>query len=125
MAGRDRGGAAAGRRAGVWGPVGTEPQLDEDYLLDPIRYAPFANTEAQMLEQLTSRPCLILLGPMGMGKSTTVDDEIARLAEAGGRVLAFDLLEFETASGAAHRDGPGAGPFPRQSPASHRVARNG
>jgi hypothetical protein len=86
-----------------WGPQDVNPTLDDGYLLDPIRHAPFANEKARTLEQLAPLPCVILLGPMGMGKTFSLEAETARLDRDWKNarqhdVLFLDLLEFETVS---------------------------
>jgi hypothetical protein len=89
-----------------WGPPDVEPALDDAYLLDPIRHSPFANAEAITLEQLSGLPCVILLGPMGMGKTVEMEAEVARLDKAWRAtrqhdVLFLDLIEFQTADSLA------------------------
>lgn len=67
------------------------PELDSEW---ERRYDDTLRT----LDQLEHVPCLVLLGEPGIGKSTAVKAEAARLKQAGQRVVYHDLKEFADAS---------------------------
>ncbi len=65
-----------------WTPRDTPIALDGGYLVDPQEaYGAAAHPEVRSLEELRESRCLVLLGEPGIGKSTLLELEHARLKE--------------------------------------------
>lgn len=83
-----------------WYERGKEPSLwDDGFLLGPEdENAAWSNPDAQSLQDLADRRCLVLLGEPGMGKSVEICKEHLRLSAVlqASRDLAlhFDLKDF-------------------------------
>ncbi len=80
-----------------WAPLGEPLTLDFDgFLPDPnARIGRTLNSKAQAWSQLAARPCLVLLGEPGMGKSTEVT-RASRASEASGRAKHIDLAHYSS-----------------------------
>ena len=85
------------------------PEADEEW-------ARLAYGQYRALAELAEVPCLVLLGAPGMGKSTAVEDEKARVNSDGQLSVVYDLKQygsvdklehniFEVSDGAAAREG--------------------
>src|SRR5580692_9021853 len=67
-----------------WVQKGEIPSMESGLFLDPVENTNKWYTSPSNGEQLISLkdvPCLVLLGDVGMGKSTTTKDEAERLRE--------------------------------------------
>jgi len=68
-----------------WIPQGESPIMSNDYFVEPLTgdlrwYLPQSN--GLPLSALKDIPCLVLLGDVGMGKSTTIQEESDKLSRA-------------------------------------------
>lgn len=82
-----------------WAKRGAEPLLNGAFLLDPEEGGDFRlNRELATLPDLTSVPCLVLLGEPGIGKTSCLKVDLDSLAkeaaEHGEEFLEFDLRDF-------------------------------
>jgi hypothetical protein len=63
---------------------------DGAFLVDP-RHSPGINEHARTLHDLRERPCLVLLGEQGVGKTREVQRYLARHPARASRVLCRDI----------------------------------
>ena len=82
-----------------WVPQRQDLVLRGGYFVEPELEVPFwsvRKTDAVPLSALRDVPCLVLLGDMGMGKSTVVRDEATELSKAmGGQKHAIVLQDLK------------------------------
>ena len=65
--------------------TGTISLNDNGFLVDPeSEYAHYYNKDVVAFETIQKTPCLILLGELGFGKTTTINSEMKR--DAGKKV---------------------------------------
>jgi hypothetical protein len=80
-----------------WLPFGEDVTLWEGLLPDPDRdYLRYLNKNLIRLSDSADRRARILLADRGMGKSTELEQEVARLRSAGAHVELVDLGTFAT-----------------------------
>jgi len=80
-----------------WLPVGEDVTLWDGLLPDPDRdYLRYVNKNLRRLSDSADRRARILLADPGMGKSTELEQEVARLRSRGGYVKPLDLGTFAT-----------------------------
>jgi hypothetical protein len=85
-----------------WIPRGKALNLSEDgYLIDPdSKYGLFYNPELKTLDELSSVPCLILLGDPGIGKSVELASQFeclrAKANESESRTIWCNLRNYQT-----------------------------
>src|SRR5688572_5742820 len=73
-----------------------QPQLDEDGMLpDPHGHLQFLNPDLATFAQLQACPCLVLLGPPGLGKSTALR---AAYDATEGEKIHVDLASYSDQS---------------------------
>jgi len=75
--------------------------LDDGFLVDPTSEAArYYKSDVVDFESIASKPCLVLLGEPGIGKSTALEREYAAVrrtvAGNGDSILRFDLGEYST-----------------------------
>src|SRR5580693_5681177 len=87
----------AHRSRRFWVPRGTDPDLSDDgFLVDPeSKRAQIRGSAALPFQAFADKPVLILLGEPGIGKTTALEAECARVKSAlsgtSGRVFWVDL----------------------------------
>lgn len=80
-----------------WGRF-EQPYLEDGgFLVDPEgKYGRSLQPNAFALDRLDDAPCLVLLGEPGIGKSTTLQQEVERLSGSGRAVTFVDLSRVST-----------------------------